>query len=356
MSGIPGRSNFPKDVPLSYFQGSIRFRITVVKRRNHLDAASRQVHAALAHKAEKITPALAALVDKAEALRTNAEGLRNLGDALIIFNESFASCQLARSDLATAALGQCPCGAKTGVVVKKPKMSAKERREMVIEEFIDRPNERYNSTSRSGARVNKCHIAPVNRKIVRKDHGTASSISMVANLNLTWKTPCMEILQYKTVEDHASDWQWARRQADEAQNHIFHSLGERYGLRIIPESTSFLVLPYNISRSTRADAILHPSGPAPRARSRTAVAWLAPEATEDTDTEFDFVFAVGKDEKLMRRLNELDNAEMCSTGSKGTDAKWKREPDQVLPACSGLRRRSRRRGDPGTEKDEEAFV
>ena len=40
------------------------------------------------------------------------------------------------------------------------------------------------------------------------------------------------------------------------------SLGERYGLRIIPGKNSFLVLPNNVSRSTAVGAILHPGGPA----------------------------------------------------------------------------------------------
>ncbi|KAH9856277.1 glycosyltransferase family 20-domain-containing protein [Lenzites betulinus] len=201
---------------------------------------------------------------------------------------------------------------------------------------------------------NGCFIKP------RPDRGGKSAwISMVANFNLTWKASCLEMLQYfsertpgsfvegreasvvwrfwteKSIEDHMSDWQWARRQAAEAQNHIFDSLGERYGLRIIPGSTSFLVLPNNISRSTAVGAVLHPGGPA-RSGALAAPAWLAMEATEDTDTEFDFVFAVGKDEKLMRRLNELDNAETCSSGVKGTDAKWKLEPEQVLPALQRL--------------------
>ncbi|KAI0752115.1 glycosyltransferase family 20-domain-containing protein [Fomes fomentarius] len=197
---------------------------------------------------------------------------------------------------------------------------------------------------------NGCFIKP------RPDRGGKSAwISMVANFNLTWKVACMEILQYftertpgsfieereasvvwrfwsdKALDEHASDLQWARRQAAEAQNHIFDSLGERYGLRIIPGSTSFLVLPNNISRSTAVGAVLHPGGPAhsPYARS----AWISPDVIEsENTTEFDFVLAVGKDEKLMRRLNELDNAETCSTSGKGTDAKWKLEPEQVVPS------------------------
>ena len=38
-----------------------------------------------------LEPALAALIDEAEALQTNVEGLRNLDNALETFNESFAS-------------------------------------------------------------------------------------------------------------------------------------------------------------------------------------------------------------------------------------------------------------------------
>lgn len=133
-------------------------------------------------------------------------------------------------------------------------------------------------------------------------------------------------------DEPTSDRLWARRQAAEAQNHIFDSLGERYGLRIIPGANSFLVLPNNISRSTAVGAIIHPGGPAHSALASRA-AWLAPEATEtESITDFDFVLAVGKDQKLMRRLNELDNAETVSTGNKPTGAKWKLEPEHVMDA------------------------
>lgn len=174
-------------------------------------------------------------------------------------------------------------------------------------------------------------------------------ISMVANLNLTWKGLCVEILNYFTertpgsfVEereasivwrfwtgptDDCSDRQWARRQAAEAQNHIFDSLGERYGLRIIPGSNSFLVLPNNISRSTAVGAILHPGGPAHSPRSSSMPDLDVP--VNEGGGEAGFVFAVGGDEKLLRRLNELDNAETVSTRGKGTDAKWKLDAGDV---------------------------
>ncbi|TBU43087.1 glycosyltransferase family 20-domain-containing protein, partial [Dichomitus squalens] len=198
---------------------------------------------------------------------------------------------------------------------------------------------------------NGCFIKPLPDR-----DGNSAWISVVANFNMTWKAACMEILQYftertpgsfveereasvvwrfwtqKETDEHNADWQWAHRQAAEAQNHIFDSIGERYGLRIIPGSTSFLVLPNNISRSTAVGAILQPGGPLrTQLTARAAAAWLSSEAMEaDNATDFDFVLGVGKDERLMRRLNELDNAETCSTSSKGTDAKWKLDPEQVV--------------------------
>ena len=48
------------------------------------------------------------------------------------------------------------------------------------------------------------------------------------------------------------------------------------------------------------------------------------------------VFAVSGDEKLLRRLNELDDAETVSTSRKGTDAKWKLDPKEVMSVLSQL--------------------
>ena len=54
--------------------------------------------------------------------------------------------------------------------------------------------------------------------------------------------------------------------------------------------------------------------------------------TPDMDTDVDFAFAVSGDEKLLRRLNELDFAETISTGEAGTgtDAKWKLDQAEVI--------------------------
>jgi trehalose 6-phosphate synthase/phosphatase len=40
--------------------------------------------------------------------------------------------------------------------------------------------------------------------------------------------------------------------------------------------------------------------------------------------------ATSGDQKLLRRLNELDNAETVTTGSKGSDAKWRLAKEDVL--------------------------
>lgn len=112
----------------------------------------------------------------------------------------------------------------------------------------------------------------------------------------------------------------------------FRSLGEKYGLRIIPGSTSFLILPNNVSRSSAVGSILAPGGPARSPISPRAM-WMSMDAeTPDMDTDVDFVFAVSGDEKLLRRLNELDFAETISIGESGTgtDAKWKLERGEVI--------------------------
>jgi hypothetical protein len=57
---------------------------------------------------------------------------------------------------------------------------------------------------------------------------------------------------------------------------------------------------------------------------------MSPDATEDhMSDDVGFVLAVGSDEKLLRRLNDLDHAETCSTSNKGTDARWKLESEEV---------------------------
>ncbi|EIW74943.1 glycosyltransferase family 20 protein [Coniophora puteana RWD-64-598 SS2] len=193
----------------------------------------------------------------------------------------------------------------------------------------------------------------------------AEWVSMLGSFNMTWKGPCVEILNYFTErtpgafveereasvvwrfwsgakDENCPDRQWARRQAAEAQNHIFDSLGERYGLRIIPGANSFLVLPNNISRSTAVGAILHPGGPARSPAVAPRSAWLSPATNAfgggddlgevGMGDEASFVLAVSSDEKLLRRLNDLEGAETCSTSGKGTDAKWRLDARESVVA------------------------
>jgi len=190
------------------------------------------------------------------------------------------------------------------------------------------------------------------------------------------------------------DRQWAQRQAAEAQNHIFDrylfiflffciriiiaffsSLGERYGLRIIPGRNSFLVLPNNVSRSTAVGAILHSGGPTSLPHS-ARTSWMMPSASDvlslnsgsfspitmsrdetsyvaagshnnggyvaggydegGTHGEVDFLLAISSDEKLLRRLNEFDGSETVSTSGKGTDAKWKLECEAAVGVLKGF--------------------
>ncbi|KAI5891466.1 uncharacterized protein SCHCODRAFT_02629180 [Schizophyllum commune H4-8] len=184
-------------------------------------------------------------------------------------------------------------------------------------------------------------------------NNTGEWINMVANFNLTWKASALEILNYFTertpgavVEEREAslvwrfwtdpskptdspDRQWARWQAAEAQNHIFDSLGERFGLRIIPGANSFLVLPNNISRSTAVGAIMHPGGPAHSPLAGRA-AWMRDVDGALDPGDLDFALVISGDEKLLRRMNDFDQAETCSTSGKGTEARWKLDPEEVL--------------------------
>ena len=171
---------------------------------------------------------------------------------------------------------------------------------------------------------------------------------------------------------------------------IYNSLGERYGLRIIPGRNSFLVLPNNVSRSTAVGAILHPGGPARSPLTRNGQrAGRSDSVTSLNSSSFnsggsaddynninsnsspftfsngvhsssggikngggggagrrsigssddgfgsgaedvDFLLAVSSDEKLLTRLNEFDSSETVSTSGKGTDGKWTLDSEEAV--------------------------
>lgn len=75
-------------------------------------------------------------------------------------------------------------------------------------------------------------------------------------------------------------------------------------------------------------AILRPGGPSQSIPS----SWFTPEVTTpDTTQDVDIVMCIGADEKLLSRLNELDNADTCTTSGKGSDAKWRLSVEDVIP-------------------------
>ena len=78
-------------------------------------------------------------------------------------------------------------------------------------------------------------------------------------------------------------------------------------------------------------AILRPGGPS----QSIPTSWFTPEITtpDDTVQDVDIVISIGADEKLLSRLNELDNAnaETCTTSGKGSDAKWRLAVEDVIP-------------------------
>ncbi|KAG9092931.1 hypothetical protein FS749_015330 [Ceratobasidium sp. UAMH 11750] len=183
-----------------------------------------------------------------------------------------------------------------------------------------------------------------------KPPGQSEWVNMIPNFNLDWKVPAVEILQYYTdrtpgtfIEKRGASlcWrfgnekrdeaarEWVRRSAAEAQNHIWDSLGEKYGLRIIPGQSSFLILPKNVSRSTAVGTILSPSGRSVSQLSEIAsllspVSAPLPLTSSQTSHEaFGAILYIGADEHLIRRLNELPNVETCTASGRATFAQWR---------------------------------
>ncbi|KDN50489.1 hypothetical protein RSAG8_00987, partial [Rhizoctonia solani AG-8 WAC10335] len=194
-----------------------------------------------------------------------------------------------------------------------------------------------------------------------KPPGQNEWINLVPDFNLDWKAPTLEILTYYTdrtpgtfTENRGSSlcWRfgnekrdeaaqkWVRRSAAEAQNHIWDSLGEIYGLRIIPGSSSFLILPKNVSRSTAVGTILsshETNGPILPRSTSDDVALLSPVGSPLSSGVPQHpgqrqnlpILYVGVDEHLIRRLNELSGAETCASGGRATFAKWRIDATQI---------------------------
>ncbi|KAG8730232.1 hypothetical protein FRC12_020398 [Ceratobasidium sp. 428] len=189
-----------------------------------------------------------------------------------------------------------------------------------------------------------------------KPPGQSEWVNMIPNFNLDWKVPAEEILQYYTdrtpgtfIEKRGASLCWRfgtekrdedaqkflRRSAAEAQNHIWDSLGEVYGLRIIPGQSSFLILPKNVSRSTAVGTILSPGGLSASQSGDISLALspvsapLSLASSQAQHEAFGAILYIGADEHLIRRLNELPNAETCAAGGRATFAQWRVDTAEI---------------------------
>lgn len=189
-----------------------------------------------------------------------------------------------------------------------------------------------------------CFIKP---RSIQGEH--TDWINLVSDVDVQWKEPCIELLNYfaertpgSFIENRGASirWRywpgnandtelpWARRQAAEAQNHIWDSLGEKFGLRIIPATRSFLVLPSKASRSNAVDLILssatdpYATLTSPRVAPPSIAAAGASISNQPPESAFDFILAVGNDEKLLGRLNDIAGSQTVSTSMRDSNAKW----------------------------------
>ncbi|PVG00095.1 hypothetical protein CPB86DRAFT_813377 [Serendipita vermifera] len=185
-----------------------------------------------------------------------------------------------------------------------------------------------------------------------KPRGESTWVNMVQNVNQSWMAPCMEILQYFTertpfsfvdkreativwrfaATDDEGARSWARRQAAEAQNHIYDSLGERFRLRIIPSLSSFIVLPKAVGRTTAVASILNSTGLSTvNVEKISNVPWPTPEMGNIDN--YEYILAVGGDDSLMNRLKRIEKAETVYTGlRKSGGSKWRCEPEHIYEA------------------------
>ncbi|KAG2356606.1 hypothetical protein BDR07DRAFT_1612980 [Suillus spraguei] len=116
-----------------------------------------------------IEPVMAELIDEVETLQANVEGLRNLSNSLKTFNGSFASwLYVMDMNALTVDWPQAPTDASFRLAKRRREfmMDSDERGIKLIE--IIRPPDL------NQARVNKCLIALVNRKIVQKENSTGT--------------------------------------------------------------------------------------------------------------------------------------------------------------------------------------
>ncbi|KAI6023019.1 glycosyltransferase family 20-domain-containing protein [Pisolithus microcarpus] len=226
---------------------------------------------------------------------------------------------------------------------------------------------------------NRCFVKT--REISNRTNGQSNGtrwINMMANLDFAWKGPCIEILHYFTertpgsfVEERATSIVWcfwtgppnSTVSIDDdptitttttTTNDTSPTTATAAGLVVKPPKhrTTFLT-----PSESAVGTILHPGGPACSPLGGGAgvggadydgywntvtIGGGAGRTTSSTGGRVSsavdsmLVLAIGGDEKSLRRLNELDDAETVSTSRRGTDAKWKLDPSQVLGVLGAL--------------------
>ena len=102
----------------------------------------------------------------------------------------------------------------------------------------------------------------------------------------------------------------------------------------MPASRSFLVLPKTASRLSAVGAILKPNDPS--SLFGPDVPLSTPATPIPSTGPFDFVLAVGGDERLLGRLNDLPGSVTVSTSGKNSDAKYKLAKEDSVSALGQL--------------------
>ncbi|CED85313.1 Trehalose-6-phosphate synthase component TPS1 and related subunits [Phaffia rhodozyma] len=178
------------------------------------------------------------------------------------------------------------------------------------------------------------------------DDANQDWVCTVENLDLSWRAPCIEILNYFSertpgayIEDRGTSlvWRfcneksgeaesaWAKRAAAEAANHVSDVLAERYKLQIYPGKQAFLVVPRQVTRSHAVALLLSKS-------SNLKV--LPSHFNSSLVPQYDFVAALTTDERLIAALNSLKQSRSrnnprgsvvvhtVSAGTRQSQAKW----------------------------------
>jgi len=186
------------------------------------------------------------------------------------------------------------------------------------------------------------HFRADNGCAIRMPH-ERSWKSLVDSRTLQWRRPVFEILSYYTertpgawIEDRGVSicWRylpkqaddvdivWSRRQAAEVQNHIMDSLGERFGLHIVPGATGFLVMPKANSCASALEGLLD-STQASSGQTNLAI---------NPPAQFDCIVCFSEDDRVFSFLKSVGSERVvtCGLGTKAREAYWTLEKTDMV--------------------------